>query len=187
MWQPLFGDARDGAAVRSNVNVRFGRLVSYGRSAGLWRCRRCDRRRFDFIPRRGLGTQPRGRGLKRQNACAEAGDSGLHALSADAGNLQDALGPDVKVFSQANLVAHSLAITCNVPPQFVGTGRGRLLEPGRPQKVSSRANAILRRPFDLSSGPNTVFANHFSNGTRMHITSAILWCFRLYRAQNLSG
>ncbi|WP_281981979.1 glutamate racemase [Thalassorhabdomicrobium marinisediminis] len=58
---------------------------------------------------------------------------------------QTALGPDVKVFSQANLVAESLAHYLDRRPEMVGGGEGAFLTSGNPKKVSDRATQFLRR------------------------------------------
>ena len=59
---------------------------------------------------------------------------------------QDALGPDVRVFSQANLVAESLADYLERHPQMLGEGtQVKLLTTGDPRKVSDRATQFLRR------------------------------------------
>lgn len=59
---------------------------------------------------------------------------------------QDALGPGVKVFSQANLVAESLADYLTRRPQMIGPGtESRFLTTGNPRQVSNRATQFLRR------------------------------------------
>jgi len=59
---------------------------------------------------------------------------------------QDALGPHVKVFSQANLVAESLADYLKRRPEIIGTGtESRFLTSGNPRTVSNRATQFLRR------------------------------------------
>ena len=59
---------------------------------------------------------------------------------------QDALGPDVKVFSQANLVAESLADYLSRRPEMIGTGtESAFLTTGDPRKVSDRATQFLLR------------------------------------------
>ncbi len=58
----------------------------------------------------------------------------------------DALGPDVKVFSQASLVAESLADYLQRRPQMLGTGTAsKFLTTGDPVSVSNRATQFLRR------------------------------------------
>ena len=59
---------------------------------------------------------------------------------------QDALGPDVKVYSQANLVAESLADYLERRPEFLGRGTvSKFLTTGDPKSVSSHATQFLRR------------------------------------------
>ena len=58
---------------------------------------------------------------------------------------QNALGANVKVFSQASLVADSLADYLERHPDKVGTGQSILLTTGDPSKVSNRATQFLRR------------------------------------------
>jgi glutamate racemase len=63
-----------------------------------------------------------------------------------AAEFQAALGPDVKVFSQAELVAESLADYLQRRPEMVGPGTtSAFLTTGDPDKVSSRATQFLRR------------------------------------------
>jgi glutamate racemase len=58
---------------------------------------------------------------------------------------QDALGPGVAVYSQANLVAESLADYLDRRPQFRGTGaQAKFLTTGDPKRVSSKATQFLR-------------------------------------------
>ena len=57
-----------------------------------------------------------------------------------------ALGADVKVFSQANLVAESLADYLTRRPEFIGPGKAsKFLTTGDPASVSSKATQFLRR------------------------------------------
>ncbi|MFQ3183593.1 MAG: glutamate racemase [Alteromonas macleodii] len=58
---------------------------------------------------------------------------------------QTALGADVKVFSQANLVADSLADYLQRWPEIVGGSSSRFLTSGDPKLVSDRATQFLRR------------------------------------------
>ena len=59
---------------------------------------------------------------------------------------QDALGEGVKVFSQADLVAESLADYLTRRPEMVGPGKdAAFLTTGDPKLVSSRATQFLRR------------------------------------------
>ena len=65
---------------------------------------------------------------------------------------QDALGPDVRVFSQANLVADSLADYLTRRPPMAGPGtRSLFLTSGKPSQVSSRATQFLRRRIDFQA------------------------------------
>lgn len=59
---------------------------------------------------------------------------------------QQALGPEVKVFSQANIVAESLADYLDRHPKMIGGGSGTLfLTTGDPLRVSSKATQFMRR------------------------------------------
>ncbi|MCE8524056.1 glutamate racemase [Ruegeria pomeroyi] len=58
---------------------------------------------------------------------------------------QDALGPDVRVFSQGNLVADSLADYLERHPNMRGSGAAGYLTTGKPATVSNRATQFLRR------------------------------------------
>ncbi|WP_412562881.1 glutamate racemase [Thalassobius sp. MITS945101] len=61
-------------------------------------------------------------------------------------SFQDALGADVQVYSQANLVAESLADYLDRHPKMVGAGeQSKFLTTGNPAKVSTRATQFLRR------------------------------------------
>ncbi|PSK87830.1 glutamate racemase [Limimaricola soesokkakensis] len=63
---------------------------------------------------------------------------------------QDALGPQVKVFSQANLVAESLADYLQRRPEMKGPGTESLfLTTGSPKNVSNRATQFLRRKIEF--------------------------------------
>ncbi len=57
----------------------------------------------------------------------------------------EALGSEVRVYSQANLVAESLADYLNRRPEFMGTGRtSKFLTTGDPVSVSNKATQFLR-------------------------------------------
>ncbi|WP_171180240.1 glutamate racemase [Ruegeria sp. HKCCD8929] len=58
---------------------------------------------------------------------------------------QEALGPDVKVFSQGSLVADSLADYLQRHPDMNGEGECGFLTTGKPGFVSDRATQFLRR------------------------------------------
>ncbi len=63
---------------------------------------------------------------------------------------QDALGPNVKVFSQANLVAESLADYLQRRPAMIGSGtQSMFLTTGNPKTVSNRATQFLRRKIEF--------------------------------------
>jgi glutamate racemase len=65
---------------------------------------------------------------------------------------QDALGPHVKVFSQANLVAESLADYLARRPEMVGQGtESAFLTTGDPRKVSDGATRFLKRKIEFRS------------------------------------
>ncbi|MBW0156776.1 glutamate racemase [Sedimentimonas flavescens] len=59
---------------------------------------------------------------------------------------QEALGPDVTVYSQANLVAESLTDYLTRHPEFEGAGKvSKFLTTGKPASVSTHATQFLRR------------------------------------------
>ena len=58
---------------------------------------------------------------------------------------QKALGEDVAVYSQANLVAESLADYLTRHPDMLGSGAPGFVTTGQPTKVSDRATQFLRR------------------------------------------
>mgnify|MGYP001825252362 FL=1 len=58
---------------------------------------------------------------------------------------QQALGPEVSVFSQAGLVAESLADYLTRHPDMTGAGYTAFLTTGDPKRVSDRATQVLRR------------------------------------------
>ncbi len=65
---------------------------------------------------------------------------------------QAALGEDVKVFSQANLVAESLADYLERRPEMLGQGQATsYLTTGDPGRVSDRATQFLRRKIEFQS------------------------------------
>ncbi|MBV0911545.1 glutamate racemase [Anianabacter salinae] len=64
---------------------------------------------------------------------------------------QDALGADVSVFSQANLVAESLADYLTRHPGKIGAGtESAYLTTGNPRKVSDGATRFLRRKIEFT-------------------------------------
>ncbi|MCA0848482.1 glutamate racemase [Salipiger thiooxidans] len=65
---------------------------------------------------------------------------------------QEALGPEVTVYSQANLVAESLADYLHRHPGMLGPGTvSRFLTTGDPRKVSGHATRFLRREISFES------------------------------------
>ena len=65
---------------------------------------------------------------------------------------QDALGPGVRVFSQAALVAESLADYLVRRPEMIGPGtEGMYLTTGDPARVGRQATQFLRRPVAFRS------------------------------------
>lgn len=65
---------------------------------------------------------------------------------------QDALGADVEVYSQANLVAESLADYLERHPKMMGSGTETMfLTTGDPARVSTRATQFLRRKLDFTA------------------------------------
>ncbi|WP_299023683.1 aspartate/glutamate racemase family protein [uncultured Sulfitobacter sp.] len=64
---------------------------------------------------------------------------------------QDALGANVSVFSQADLVAESLADYLLRHPDKSGTGDAAFLTTGDPARVSDRATQFLRRPLRFTA------------------------------------
>ncbi|WP_353472543.1 glutamate racemase [Salipiger sp. H15] len=65
---------------------------------------------------------------------------------------QEALGPEVTVYSQANLVADSLADYLVRHPDMYGTStESRFLTTGDPRKVSVHATQFLKRPLSFES------------------------------------
>ncbi|KJZ27998.1 glutamate racemase, partial [Paracoccus sp. S4493] len=84
--------------------------------------------------------------LKRRMPYPEAAVLGCthYPLMQDA--FQRALGPQVKVFSQAGLVAESLADYLTRRPEFVGPGTTSMyLTTGDPVRVGGKATQFLRR------------------------------------------
>ena len=65
---------------------------------------------------------------------------------------RNALGPEVRVLSQPNLVADSLADYLQRRPSMVGPGTESLfLTSGKPRQVSDRATQFLRRPIEFQA------------------------------------
>jgi len=65
---------------------------------------------------------------------------------------QEALGPDVAVYSQANLVAESLADYLERHPEMLGEGtESMFLTTGDPRTVSNKATQFLRRRIEFQA------------------------------------
>ncbi len=64
---------------------------------------------------------------------------------------QSALGEDVRVFSQASLVAESLADYLTRHPDMMGSGEGGYLTTGDTRRVSDRATQFMRRRIEFST------------------------------------
>lgn len=83
--------------------------------------------------------------LKRRMPHPEAAILGCTHYPLMEKTFAEALGPEVKVYSQANLVAESLADYLQRRPDFVGAGKvAKFLTTGDPKKVSDKATQFLR-------------------------------------------
>ncbi len=83
--------------------------------------------------------------LKRKMPTPEAAILGCTHYPLMQDTFQDALGADVQVFSQAGLVADSLADYLGRHPDKIGSGTAAFLTTGDPKTVSTRATQFLRR------------------------------------------
>ena len=84
--------------------------------------------------------------LQRKMPAPEAAVLGCTHYPLMAETFQDALGPEVRVYSQPELVAASLADYLARRPEMRGTGAERgFLTTGDPRRVSARATQFLRR------------------------------------------
>ncbi|KIC22583.1 glutamate racemase [Leisingera sp. ANG-Vp] len=83
--------------------------------------------------------------LKRKMPHPEAAILGCTHYPLMEQTFQEALGPDVQVFSQGNLVAESLADYLQRHPDMYGAGEGGYFTTGDPSRVSDRATQFLRR------------------------------------------
>lgn len=91
--------------------------------------------------------------LKRKMPAPDAAILGCTHYPLVANVFQEALGPEVKVFVQADLVAESLADYLARRPQFVGSGtETKYLTSGNPRQVSNRAVQFLRREIRFEQG-----------------------------------
>ncbi|PTE23624.1 glutamate racemase [Cereibacter changlensis JA139] len=90
--------------------------------------------------------------LKRRMPHPQAAILGCTHYPLMAAAFQEALGPEVAVYSQANLVAESLADYLARRPEFVGAGQvSKALTTGDPKSVSSKATQFLRRRISFES------------------------------------
>ncbi len=84
--------------------------------------------------------------LKRKMPSPDAAVLGCTHYPLMEKEFQDALGPDVRVFSQGSIVAESLADYLTRRPEMAGDGApGGYLTTGDPARVSARATQFLRR------------------------------------------
>ncbi|MEL6807425.1 MAG: aspartate/glutamate racemase family protein [Pseudomonadota bacterium] len=83
--------------------------------------------------------------LKRKMPHPQAAILGCTHYPLMQAEFQDALGADVSVYSQANLVGESLADYLERHPDKMGTGEAGYLTTGDPARVSQRATQFLRR------------------------------------------
>ncbi|OOY13502.1 glutamate racemase [Thioclava marina] len=85
--------------------------------------------------------------LKRRMPHPEAAILGCTHYPLMQKTFQEALGAGVDVYSQANLVAESLADYLERRPEFIGSGtESKFLTTGDPASVSSHATQFLRHP-----------------------------------------
>ncbi|MGR3491585.1 MAG: glutamate racemase [Shimia sp.] len=90
--------------------------------------------------------------LKRKMPLPEAAILGCTHYPIMQDIFQDALGHDVQVFSQADLVAESLADYLHRRPEMAGEGTAStFLTTGDPRKVSDGATRFLRRKIEFSA------------------------------------
>jgi len=90
--------------------------------------------------------------LKRKMPDPQAAILGCTHYPLMATAFQEALGQDVSVYSQANLVAESLADYLERHPKMLGSGTDNLfLTTGDPKRVSDRATQFLRRKIEFQS------------------------------------
>ncbi|APZ54309.1 glutamate racemase [Salipiger abyssi] len=90
--------------------------------------------------------------LKRKMPTPEAAILGCTHYPLMQDIFQDALGPEVSVYSQANLVAESLADYLQRHPDMLGSGsETRFLTTGDPRKVSGHATRFLRREISFEA------------------------------------
>ena len=89
--------------------------------------------------------------LKRKMPQPDAAILGCTHYPLMQSQFQAALGDDVKVYSQANLVAESLADYLERRPEMLGGGETKYLTSGDPKQVSQRAVQFMRRQITFES------------------------------------
>lgn len=89
--------------------------------------------------------------LKRKMPHPEAAILGCTHYPLMQDTFEEALGADVKVFSQAGLVADSLSDYLMRHSDKLGTGEAALLTTGDPKTVSTRATQFLRRQMTFTA------------------------------------
>lgn len=89
--------------------------------------------------------------LKRKMPNPQAAILGCTHYPLMADTFQAALGTDVAVYSQANLVAESLGDYLTRHPNMIGTGAPAMLTTGDPARVSDRATQFLRRKITFTA------------------------------------
>ena len=90
--------------------------------------------------------------LKRKMPSPQAAILGCTHYPLMEETFQDALGADVKVYSQADLVAASLGDYLQRHPKMIGSGtESKFLTTGDAARVSSRATQFLRRKIEFTA------------------------------------
>ena len=89
--------------------------------------------------------------LKRKMPLPQAAILGCTHYPLMAETFKQALGPDVKVYSQGDLVAESLANYLQRHPDMQGEGAGGFMTTGKPGFVADRATQFLRRQITFES------------------------------------
>ncbi|UWQ93105.1 aspartate/glutamate racemase family protein [Rhodobacteraceae bacterium M382] len=89
--------------------------------------------------------------LKRKMPIPQAAILGCTHYPLMEQTFQEALGAEVKVFSQGNLVADSLADYLQRHPDMMGSGEAGYFTTGDPKRVSDRATQFLRRQISFQS------------------------------------
>ena len=89
--------------------------------------------------------------LQRKMPAPDAAILGCTHYPLMAETFQSALGARVRVFSQADLVAESLADYLERHPNMRGGGQAAFLTTGAPARVSDRATQFLRRRIEFAA------------------------------------